>query len=87
MSIDPVGYRFVLELSVDDDDSSEKNDDELDIENQNQNLAEDRADDEDDESDDNEDEGMTLITLKCFLLVQFMQFPIQFPCIFSPFVR
>lgn len=44
---------------IDDDDSSEKNDDELDIENQN--LGEDRADDEDDESDDNEDEGNKLI--------------------------
>lgn len=41
---------------IDDDDSS-KNDDELDIENQN--MAEDRviADDDEDETDDNEDEG------------------------------
>lgn len=61
MSIDCRLFLF-SKCFVDDDDSSEKNDDELDIENQNQNLAEDRADDEDDESDDNEDEGKELRT-------------------------
>lgn len=48
-------FIILIKIILDEDDSSEKNDDELDIENQN--LAEDRADDEDDESDDNEDEG------------------------------
>lgn len=66
---------FGLKCSADDDDSSEKNDDELDIENQNQNLAEDRADDEDDESDDNEDEGNTTNKKHCgSILIQFPNF-------------
>lgn len=60
-------------MCTDDDDSSEKNDDELDIENQN--LAEDRADDEDDESDDNEDEGKdTTIVVECIDCILFKKF-------------